>query len=217
MVPAGESRGHAESAQCRAAYRNRRFFHGPMLGRNQSEWRSHRPVSRFTMRCECGRLVVSGFQDLVREAAIFPYRSLRPWPVSDSSTFGRAVPPQRRAHNFSLGRWRSSPAATRLKAAACMRRTRATCEDSIHCIRGSSKLSLENARHHTLLERWIEPASQGGGRFLIRVIDEVQGMSQREWLWLGSEWPTGSGLSFTASLPPVPCAQGFRFATARPR
>ncbi|SOZ72184.1 protein of unknown function (plasmid) [Cupriavidus taiwanensis] len=37
-------------------------------------------------------------------------------------------------------------------------------------------------------------------------------MSQQEWLWLGSEWPTGSGLWFTASLAPVPCAQGFRLA-----
>ncbi|SOZ16280.1 protein of unknown function (plasmid) [Cupriavidus taiwanensis] len=55
------------------------------------------------MCCEYGRLVVSGSQDLVREAAILPYRSLRAWPVSDSITFGRAVPPQRRAHNFSLG------------------------------------------------------------------------------------------------------------------
>lgn len=136
------------------------------------------------------------------------------------------------------------------------------------------------ARHHMLLERWIELACQGGGRFLVMVIDEAQGMSQREWLWLvelhsqldrqrirlcvisvaslqffdeaitmalsggahvaarfmlatkpfegirsepelayvmagydsGSEWPAGSGLSFTASLAPVPWAQGFRLA-----
>ncbi|SPK77364.1 protein of unknown function (plasmid) [Cupriavidus taiwanensis] len=68
-----------------------------------------------------------------------------------------------------------------------------------------------------MLEAWIESASHDGGRFVIRVIDGVQGMSQREWLWLGSEWPTGFGLSFTASHPPVRCAQGFRFATGRPR
>ena len=39
-------------------------------------------------------------------------------------------------------------------------------------------------RHHMLLERWIELAYQGGGRFLVLVIDEAQGMTQREWLWL---------------------------------
>ncbi|XYJ92302.1 AAA+ ATPase domain-containing protein (plasmid) [Cupriavidus necator] len=136
------------------------------------------------------------------------------------------------------------------------------------------------ARHHMLLERWIELASQGGGRFLVLVIDEAQGMSQREWLWLvelhsqlerqrirlcvisvaslqffdeaitmalsggahvaarfmlatkafdgirseqelayvmggydsGSEWPPGSGLSFTAGLVPNAWDQGFRLA-----
>jgi hypothetical protein len=35
-----------------------------------------------------------------------------------------------------------------------------------------------------LIERWAELASQGGGRFLVLVIDEAQGMTQREWLWL---------------------------------
>jgi hypothetical protein len=35
-----------------------------------------------------------------------------------------------------------------------------------------------------LIERWAALASQGGGRFLVLVIDEAQGMTQREWLWL---------------------------------
>jgi len=35
-----------------------------------------------------------------------------------------------------------------------------------------------------LVERWIELAAQGGGRFLVLVIDEAQGVSQRKWLWL---------------------------------
>jgi hypothetical protein len=39
-------------------------------------------------------------------------------------------------------------------------------------------------RQHMLIERWAELASQGGGRFLVLVIDEAQGMTQREWLWL---------------------------------
>lgn len=39
-------------------------------------------------------------------------------------------------------------------------------------------------RQGMLVERWIELASQGGGRFLVLVIDEAQGMTQREWLWL---------------------------------
>lgn len=39
-------------------------------------------------------------------------------------------------------------------------------------------------RQHMLVERWAELASQGGGRFLVLVIDEAQGMTQREWLWL---------------------------------
>jgi hypothetical protein len=42
--------------------------------------------------------------------------------------------------------------------------------------------SLE--RLHMLVERWIELAPQGGGRFLVRVIDEALGMTQRESLWL---------------------------------
>lgn len=135
-------------------------------------------------------------------------------------------------------------------------------------------------RQAMLVERWIELAAQGGGRFLVLVIDEAQGMSQREWLWLvelhsllekqrirlcvfsiaslqffdepfgmalagsahvaarfmlaaepfhgvrnvdelvyvmrgydeGSEWPPGSGRSFTAGLAPRPWTGGFRMA-----
>jgi hypothetical protein len=135
-------------------------------------------------------------------------------------------------------------------------------------------------RQGMLVERWIELAFQGGGRFLVLVIDEAQGMTQREWLWLvelhsllekqrirlcvlsiaslqffdepvgmalvggahvaarfmldaepfhgvrnvaelayvlqgydeGSEWPPGSGLSFTAGLAPRAWAGGFRMA-----
>jgi hypothetical protein len=39
-------------------------------------------------------------------------------------------------------------------------------------------------RQHMLIERWAALASKGGGRFLVLVIDEAQGMTQREWLWL---------------------------------
>lgn len=39
-------------------------------------------------------------------------------------------------------------------------------------------------REHMLIERWAELADQGGGRFLVLVIDEAQGMTQREWMWL---------------------------------
>lgn len=139
-------------------------------------------------------------------------------------------------------------------------------------------------RQGMLVERWIELASHGGGRFLVLVIDEAQGMTQREWLWLvelhsllekqrirlcvfsiaslqffdepvgmalaggahvaarfmldaepfhgvrdagelayvmrgyddGSEWPAGSGISFTAGLAPRPWAGGFRMADCAP-
>lgn len=135
-------------------------------------------------------------------------------------------------------------------------------------------------RQHMLIERWAELAAQGGGRFLVLVIDEAQGMTQREWLWLvqlhsqlererlrlcvfsiaslqffdeplgmalsggahvaarfmlasepfhgvcdaaelgfvmagydrGTEWPRGSGLSFTAGLAPRAWDDGFRMA-----
>jgi len=33
-----------------------------------------------------------------------------------------------------------------------------------------------------LIERWAALASQNGGRFLVLVIDEAQGMTQREWM-----------------------------------
>lgn len=39
-------------------------------------------------------------------------------------------------------------------------------------------------RQHMLIERWISMAAQGGGRFLVLVIDEAQSMTQREWIWL---------------------------------
>jgi hypothetical protein len=39
-------------------------------------------------------------------------------------------------------------------------------------------------RQHMLIERWIALAAQGGGRFLVLVIDEAQSMTQREWIWL---------------------------------
>lgn len=135
-------------------------------------------------------------------------------------------------------------------------------------------------RQHMLIERWTALASQDGGRFLVLVIDEAQGMTQREWLWLvelhsllekdhirlcvisiaslqffdepiglalsggahvaarfmlcakpfhgvcgaqelkfvlsgydeGTEWPQGSGRSFTAGLAPEAWAAGFRMA-----
>ena len=39
-------------------------------------------------------------------------------------------------------------------------------------------------RQHMLIERWMAMAAQGGGRFLVLVIDEAQSMTQREWIWL---------------------------------
>ena len=39
-------------------------------------------------------------------------------------------------------------------------------------------------RQHMLLERFTTLAMQSGGRFVVLVIDEAQGMTQREWLWL---------------------------------
>ncbi|WP_181917007.1 ATP-binding protein [Paraburkholderia sp. BL27I4N3] len=149
-------------------------------------------------------------------------------------------------------------------------------EASGHRLAQARRNPLE--RQIMLVERWIELAAQGAGRFLVLVIDEAQGMSQREWLWLvelhsllekqrvrlcvfsiaslqffdeplgmalaggvhvaarfmlasepfhgvrsvdelayvmrgyddGSEWPPGSGCSFTAGLAPRPWAGGFR-------
>jgi len=133
-------------------------------------------------------------------------------------------------------------------------------------------------RLHMLIERMVMLAYQGQGRFVVLVIDEAQGMIQREWLWLvqlhsllekervqlcvisiasvqiydepigmalsggahaaarfmleqakfdgicsveelefvlsgydeGTEWPEGSGLSFTAGVAPAAWNQGFR-------
>ncbi|MDR8032108.1 ATP-binding protein [Burkholderia cenocepacia] len=149
-------------------------------------------------------------------------------------------------------------------------------EASGHWLAQARRSPME--RQTMLIERWIELAAQGGGRFLVLVIDEAQGMSQREWLWLvelhsllekqrirlcvfsiaslqffdepfgmalagsahvaarfmlaaepfhgvrttdelayvmrgydeGSEWPPGSGRSFTAGLAPRPWAGGLR-------
>ena len=58
------------------------------------------------------------------------------------------------------------------------------------CLLHASKHPLAKAtrsplsRQHMLMERWYSLARRGGGRFLILIIDEAQGMSQREWLWL---------------------------------
>jgi len=152
-------------------------------------------------------------------------------------------------------------------------------EASGHRLAQARRTPLE--RQQMLIERWIELASQGGGRFLVLVIDEAQGMHQREWMWLvelhsllerqrirlcvfsiaslqffdeplgmalsggahvaarfmlasepfhgvrsveelayvlagyddGSEWPPGSGRSFTAGLAPQAWSDGFRMAS----
>ncbi len=39
-------------------------------------------------------------------------------------------------------------------------------------------------RQDRLIERLAQLAAQGGGRFVVLVIDEAQGMTQREWMWL---------------------------------
>ena len=135
-------------------------------------------------------------------------------------------------------------------------------------------------RQDMLIERLAQLAAAGGGRFLVLVIDEAQGMTQREWLWLvelhsllekqrirlcvfavaslqffdepvglamsggahvaarfmltsapfrgirgveelrfvlsgydeGTEWPAGTGLSFTAGLATQAWDAGFRMA-----
>ena len=152
---------------------------------------------------------------------------------------------------------------------------------------------LEAAKHHLakatrspkerlsmLIERFEQLSAQAGGRFVVLVIDEAQGMTVREWLWLvelhsllekrrlrlcvlsiasvqfrddpvnlalaggahvaarflltaerfhgitnvsqlayvmsgydeGSEWPAGSGISFTAGVVPKLWAVGFKLA-----
>ena len=58
------------------------------------------------------------------------------------------------------------------------------------CLLHASKHPLAHAtrsplsRQHMLIERWHALAARSGGRFLVLVIDEAQGMSQREWVWL---------------------------------
>jgi hypothetical protein len=147
---------------------------------------------------------------------------------------------------------------------------------SRHPLAKATRSPLE--RESNLIERWCELALQGGGHFLVLIIDEAQGMSQREWLWLvelhskmekerirlcvisiaslqffdepigmalsggahvaarfmlcsepfhgvqtveelafglsgydvGTEWPLGSGKSFTEGLAPHAWADGFR-------
>lgn len=147
---------------------------------------------------------------------------------------------------------------------------------SKHELATAAKSPLD--RQHMLIERWIWMAHQGGGRFLVLVIDEAQSMTQREWIWMvelhslleknrvrlcvfsiaslqfydepmamalsggahvaarfmlesrqfhgvrtveelqyvlsgyddDTEWPPGSGTSFTAGLAPVAWAEGFR-------
>lgn len=152
---------------------------------------------------------------------------------------------------------------------------------------------LEAAKHHLarstrspqerlnmLVERFEQLSTQAGGRFIVLVIDEAQGMTVREWLWLvelhsmlekrrlrlcvisiasvqfrddpihlalaggahvaarflltsarfhgiadanqlayvmsgydeGSEWPRGSGISFTAGVVPELWEDGFRLS-----
>ena len=144
-----------------------------------------------------------------------------------------------------------------------------------HPTRGNATTTL-----HRLVERLTEFAYRNEGRFVVIVIDEAQGMSQREWLWLvqlhatletegvqlcvisiasfqfnekprdlaltgsahaaarfmlherqfrgmqsvdeiryvlagydeDSEWPLGSGLSYSAGLAPRAFEEGFRIA-----
>ena len=139
-------------------------------------------------------------------------------------------------------------------------------------------------RKHQLIERIVHLAFEGGGRFVVLVIDEAQGMTEREWLWLvelhsvlekekirltvisiasvqifdqpvgleltggahaaarfmlssfkfsgisselelqfvlegydtGTEWPLGSGISFTEGVAPVAWANGFRMTQCAP-
>lgn len=141
-------------------------------------------------------------------------------------------------------------------------------------VRGSAQ------RKHQLIEKIVHLAFEGGGRFVVLVIDEAQGMTEREWLWLveihsllekervrltvisiasvqifdqaiglaltggahaaarfmlsqyrfsgipsveelefvlmgydsGTEWPNGSGISFTAGVAPTAWSNGFRMA-----
>lgn len=140
------------------------------------------------------------------------------------------------------------------------------------------------ARLEMLVQRWTQLAAQGGGRFMVLVIDEVQSMTDREWQWLvqlhsrleqehvrlcvfcvasvqffdepiglalsggahvaarfmlaterfrgvcgldelafvmsgydhATEWPPGSGQSFTAGIAPRAWAEGFRMEAHAP-
>ncbi len=151
-------------------------------------------------------------------------------------------------------------------------------EASRHPLARAVKSPLD--RQRMLIERWIWMAHQGGGHFMVLVIDEAQSMSQREWIWLvelhstleklrirlcvfsiaslqffdeptgmalsggahvaarfmlesrrfhgirtieelryvlqgydeSTEWPVGSGISFTAGLAPQAWTEGFRMA-----
>lgn len=53
---------------------------------------------------------------------------------------------------------------------------------SRHPLARSVKSPLD--RQRMLIERWIWMAHQGGGHFMVLVVDEAQSMSQREWIWL---------------------------------
>jgi hypothetical protein len=41
-----------------------------------------------------------------------------------------------------------------------------------------------DSREHMLIERWKALASRAGGQFIVLIVDEAQGMTQREWMWL---------------------------------
>ena len=53
---------------------------------------------------------------------------------------------------------------------------------SKHELAKAAKSPLD--RQHMLVERWISMAHQGGGKFMVLVIDEAQSMTQREWIWM---------------------------------
>ncbi|SFU89529.1 hypothetical protein SAMN04489707_103242 [Paenacidovorax caeni] len=147
-----------------------------------------------------------------------------------------------------------------------------------HGLANNVRNSLQ--RKHQLIEKVVNLAFEGGGRFVVLVIDESQGMTEREWLWLveihsllekerirltvisiasvqifdqpmalaltggahaaarfmlsqyrflgissedelefvllgydsGTEWPKGSGISFTEGVAPLAWSKGFRMA-----
>ena len=53
---------------------------------------------------------------------------------------------------------------------------------SKHELAKAAKSPLD--RQHMLIERWMWMAHQGGGKFIVLVIDEAQSVTQREWIWL---------------------------------